>query len=147
MQNSKIIEFQGKIIKRIFNPDQTSSAGVKFSIAYLILEWVTGPNGEYNDLIAIKTFSPKFFKDVRAGYRVNIKARYHCQAREDYMLTRSYTKDNLTLQSPSLFPEFVLIKDGISIIDRYENYEQHDDTNQEFERTVINPQPDDDLPF
>lgn len=148
MQNNKIIEFQGKILKRIFNPEQLSSKGIRFSIAYLVLEWITGPNGEYKDIIAIKTFSPKFFKDVRAGYKVNIKARYGCSKRQDEIPVHSYTKDNITFQSPSLFPDFTLINNSISIIDMSENLEEYVDVNQNFEKQILAPgTEEDDLPF
>lgn len=147
MQNQKTIEFQGKVIKRIFNPEQVSAKGSKYSINYLILEWTTGASQEYTDLIAIKTLSAKEILDVRAGYKIIVRARYACKTFDDELKYNTYTKDNVTIKKPMLFPEFILIKDGVTIVDVSENLEEHTDANTLFQQQVIDPEPEDDLPF
>lgn len=150
--NSKFIDIEGQVIKRIFNPERISKKDKPYKVNYLVLKWTSGPNGEYTDYVPIKTMEAKKMAEVRAGNLVRVTVQYRCGIYGNDVEYRQNSYNGVTTTEPKLYPEFSLAKNNeIEIIDAKENWEQNEETNTQFQNQVVNSTPpppgEDDLPF
>ena len=146
VNSTKFFTITGEVVRRIFNPEFTTESGRKMSKNYLVVKWISGQNGEYQDYVPVIVWEGKRISHIRAGYKIKLNVVMSCKL---YKESVEYDWDiNTGSTRPKLYPNFTLSKGEIEIIDSSTNYERHEDVNNKFNNDVINNlEGEDDLPF